>query len=119
MMADNKTIPDPAHLGDMAEGVMRAQARMMDAVLRQNIEALDFLKKRFEQDRALLDTIAQTGSGPEATTAWTDFWKRAMSDYQAEMGRMGALATATTEQMIEGLTAEAKAMAGGAPRRKG
>lgn len=118
-MAEDRKTADPAHIGDMAEGVIRAQARMMDAVLRQNIEALDFLKKRFEQDRALLETIAQSGAGPDATAAWTDFWKRAMSDYQSEMGRMGAFAAATTEQMIEGLTAEAKAMAGGAPRRKG
>lgn len=118
-MADKPTIPDPAHLGDMAESVMRAQARMMDAVLRQNIEALDFLKNRFEQDRALLETIAKSGTGPEATAAWTSFWQKAMSDYSAEMGRMGAFAAATTEQMIEGLTEEARAMAGGAPRRKG
>jgi hypothetical protein len=118
-MAEDPRTPDPAHLGDMAETMMRAQARMMDAVLRQNIEALDFLKKRFEQDRALLETIAKSGAGPDATTAWTTFWQRAMSDYQAEAGRMGAFAAATTEQMIEGLTAEAKAMAGGAPRRKG
>jgi hypothetical protein len=118
-MAEDSKIPDPAHFGDMAAGVMRAQARMMDAVMRQNIEALEFLKKRFEEDRKLLTQIAETPDGAKASAAWSDFWHRAMSDYTAEAGRMGSFAAATTEQMIEGLTEEARALAGGAPRRKG
>jgi len=56
---DMAPLADPAHLGDMMQGMMRAQARIMDAMLRQNIEALDFLKTPLrKRPRALRSTGA-------------------------------------------------------------
>jgi hypothetical protein len=110
---------DPAHLGDMMTAIMRAQARMMDSILRQNIEALDFMKARFEKDREIVNRLAETGDPARAMELMQDFWTRSVSDYADEAGKLGALAAATTEQVTEALTDEAKALAGGAPRQKG
>jgi hypothetical protein len=110
---------DPAHLGDMMTAIMRAQARMMDSILRQNIEALDFMKARFEKDREIVNRLAETGDPARAMELMQDFWTRSVSDYADEAGKLGALAAAATEQVTEALTDEAKALAGGAPRQKG
>ncbi|MCC5975110.1 MAG: phasin family protein [Rubellimicrobium sp.] len=107
---------DPAHVSDMVSAIMKAQIRMMDSVLRQNIEALDFMKTRFEKDRALLDELATSQDPAEAMKLVQSFWTRTMTDYADEAGKMGALSAATAEQIVEGLTAEARALAGGAPR---
>jgi hypothetical protein len=98
---------------DMMQGMMHGQVRMMDALLKQNIEALDFLRQRFEKDRAMLSALSATTDGAEAGKVLTEFWQKAFSDYSAEAGRLGALMTATVEQMQEGMTEEARAMMGG------
>lgn len=99
--------------GDMMHGVLRAQARMMDAVLKQNIEALEFLRQRFEKDRAMIAELAEAKDSAEAGMALTQFWQKAFSDYSAEAGRLGSLMTATVTQLQEGMTDEARAMMGG------
>ena len=113
-MADPK---DPAHIGDMMQGMLKAQVRMMDAVLKQNIETLEFLRQRFEKDRAMLSQLSEAKDSATAGSVLTEFWQKAYSDYSAEAGRLGAMMTATVEQMQEGMTDEVKAMMGGAARK--
>jgi hypothetical protein len=108
---------DPAHLGDMMAAMVRAQARMMDSVLKQNIETLDFLKQRFEKDRAMVQSLADSADPTQAMKVMQDFWSNSLKDYTDEAGKLGALAAATAEEIVEGVTEEAKALAGGAPRR--
>lgn len=108
---------DPAHLGDMMSAIMQAQARMMDSVLKQNIEALDFIKTRFEKDREVFNRLAETGDPTLASQVLQDYWNGTLKDYTDEAGKLGALASATAEQLVEGMTEEAKALAGGAPRK--
>ena len=110
---------DPAHLGDMMSAILRAQARMMDSLLRQNIEALDFLKARFEKDRLIFNDLAANTDPARAMELMQSFWKRSIADYTDEAGKLGALAAATAEQLVEGIAEEATALAGGAPRRQG
>ncbi len=115
--AENRPF-NPAQAGDMLAGVVRAQARMMDAVLRQNIETLDFLKTRYEKDRQMLADLAKATDPASMMTVLSSFWSRAMSDYTNEAGTLSAFAAATTEQFIEGLQDEAKAVTGGTTRPK-
>jgi hypothetical protein len=109
--------PDPAHLGDMMSSILRAQAKMMDAVLRQNIEALDFVRARFEKDREVFNRLAESADPAQASRILQDYWSRTLKDYTDEAGRIGALAGATAAQIVEGVTEEARAIAGGAPRK--
>ncbi len=103
---------DPAKLGGGMTAMMRTQAKMMDAVLKQNIEMLDFLKARYENDRAFFATLAGAGNPNEALAAWNGFWSKALKDYSNEAGKLGSLAAATTEQMLEGIRDEATILAG-------
>lgn len=109
---------DPAHLGDMTTAILRAQARMMDSILRQNIEVLDFLRTRFEKDRAIFNDLAANTDPARAIELLQSFWNRSLSDYADEAGKLGALTAATAEQIAEGIAEEATALAGGAPRRQ-
>lgn len=109
---------DPAHMGDMMTAIMRAQARMMDSILKQNIETLDFLKVRFEKDREVFNTLAENSDPAKAMQLMQDFWSKSVKDYADEAGKIGALAAVTAEQFVEGMSDEAKALAGGAPRKE-
>lgn len=108
---------DPAHLGDMMSAMLRAQARMMDSVLKQNIETLDFLKQRFEKDRTMMQSLAESADPGQVMQVMQDFWSRSVKDYTDEAGKIGALAAATAEEIVEGVTEEARALTGGGPRR--
>ena len=109
---------DPAHLGDMMTAIMRAQARMMDSLLKQNIETLDFMRQRFEKDRETFNKLAESGDPAKAMEVMQEFWNRSVKDYSDEAGKIGALAAVTAEEIVEGMTEEARALAGGAPRTK-
>jgi hypothetical protein len=110
---------DPAHLGDMTTAILRAQARMMDSILKQNIEVLDFLRTRFEKDRAIFNDLADNTDPARAIELMHSFWNRSLSDYTAAAGKLGALAAATAEELAGGIAEEATALAGGAPRKQG
>lgn len=101
---------------DMTHGLLQAQVRMMDAVLRQNIEALEFLKTRFEKDRAMLTNLAEAPDAMAASTVLGDFWQGIASDYMAEAGRLGSLMAANAQQLGEGIADEATILAGGKPK---
>ncbi|AWB47532.1 hypothetical protein HYN69_02535 [Gemmobacter aquarius] len=107
-----KPSPTDAAGAGMSRGVMQAQVRMMDAVLRQNIEALDFLKTRFEKDRAMLGELAVAQDATAAGAVLTSFWQRLASDYMQEAGRLGSLMQATAQEMGEGMADEARAATG-------
>jgi hypothetical protein len=101
---------------DMTHGLLQAQVRMMDAVLRQNIEAPEFLKARFEKDRAMLTNLAGAPDAMAASTVLGDFWQGIASDYMAEAGRLGSLMAANAQQLGEGIADEATILAGGKPK---
>ena len=109
---------DPAHLGDMMTSILRAQAHMMDSILKQNIETLDFLKARFEKDRVIFNQLAASTDPAQAMELVHSFWNRSVKDYTDEAGKLGALAAVTAEQLAVGIAEEATALAGGAPRRQ-
>jgi len=103
--------PDAEKMGEGATAAMRAQARMMDALLKQNIEVLDFLKQRYEKDRALFSSLADAENPNDVMTLWSGFWSSAMSDYSSEASKLGSLAAATAEQVMEGLSVDPLSMA--------
>jgi hypothetical protein len=108
---------DSAQVADLAQGVLRAQAKVMDAVLRQGIEALDFLKARYEKDRALYAALAEAEDQQAAAAVLADFMQHAFSDYADEAGKLGALAAVTAEQIVEGAAAEMQTAKGAAPAK--
>ncbi|MBC2834162.1 phasin family protein [Paragemmobacter straminiformis] len=106
------TDPSQADPTEPAKGVMQAQVRMMDAVLKQNIEALDFLKTRFEKDRAMLGELAAAPDATAAGAVLSGFWQRLASDYMQEAGRLSSLMQATAQEIGEGTQDEIRSALG-------
>jgi hypothetical protein len=67
------------------------QGAILDAVLRQNIEVLDFLKARFERDRDLAQRITGTTDPAEAFRLWSGFRQKAAAGYAGEPARLSDL----------------------------
>lgn len=86
------------------------QARMAEAMLKQNIEMLDFLKARFERDRAMLEDLANATDPADATALWQDFWQRMLTDYSVETNKLAASATEIAEQALRTATEEGEAL---------
>lgn len=90
--------------------VMRMQANLFDAWMKTNIEMLDFLKHRFEEDRKLAARIGDAGDPAAAMNMYADFWRTAMSDYAGEadkLAKMNADAAEQAGRMAEDIAEEA------------
>lgn len=81
----------PAHVPEMMLALSRMQGTIFDAVMRQNIEVLDFLKARFERDRELAQHITHAADPADAVRLWAEFWQKAASDYAGEPARLSEL----------------------------
>jgi hypothetical protein len=90
----------PAHMPEMMLALTRMQAGMFEAALRQQIEALDFLKARLERDRRFVEGLTAVKDAQAAMVVWTEFWRHATEDYAAEAGRQGVI---LREAVAEGL----------------
>ncbi len=104
---------DPAQIGDMLTSMLRSQAKVMDSVLQQNIEVLDFFRRRYEKDRKALSSLMTAEDPSVAMNVWSEFWSGAMSDYSEEASKLSALAASTSDQIVEGVAEETRAMARG------
>lgn len=89
---------------------VRPQARMAEALIKQNIETLDFLKTRFERDRAMLGELAAVEDATEAMSLWTTFWQRMLSDYATETNKLAASVTEIAEQALRSASEEGTAL---------
>jgi hypothetical protein len=111
-MPKGATIPgaQPSAM-DMWSMFYAPQARMAEAVLAQNIEMLDFLKARFERDRAMLADLAKATDPTEVGKMWQDFFARMFTDYSTETTQLAAHAGELAETARRSATEEGAAMA--------
>lgn len=91
---------------------LRPQVQLAEAMLKQNIETLDFLKTRFERDRLMLAKLAQTQDPAQAMELWTGFWQAMLSDYAGETNKLAASVTEIAEQAVRTATEEGEALVG-------
>jgi hypothetical protein len=101
---------------DLHHALIGGQARIVSANLTQTIEALDFLKRRFERDRQMMTDLSQAPDSAAAVAVLTAFYQRSLSDYVAEAARLSSLVAATAEQVGAGVQDEFTALMGGTPR---
>lgn len=119
-MTTKKAIPQMPQMPGLGSFVPQAfdswgmffapQARMAEAMIKQNIEMLDFLKARFERDRAMLEDLANAKDQTEAATLWQDFWQRMLTDYSVETNKLAATATEIAETALRSATEEGEAL---------
>ena len=92
---------------ELHHAMMEGQARLVAANLSQTIEALDFLKRRFERDRQMLTDLSHAPDSAAAVGILTAFCQRSLSDYAAETVRLSNLLTALTDPEPQGRVADA------------
>lgn len=116
-MTTTKAMPQMPGLGSFVPQAFESwttlfapQARMAEAMLKQNIEMLDFLKARFERDRAMLEDLANAKDQAQAATLWEDFWQRMLTDYSVETNKLAATATEIAETALRSATEESEAL---------
>ena len=96
----------------------KPQAKMAEAMINQNIEMLEFLKTRFEKDRAMLETLSDAATPVEAMTLWQGFWQKMLTDYSAETNKLATSVSAIAEQAIRSASEEGAALMNTAMRDK-
>ena len=100
----------PGQAGDAMATFLRPQARMMEAMMAQNIEALDFVRTRFETDRAMMAQLAETAEPSAVMGLWSDFWQRMLADYTTETGKLASSMSSIAEQALKSAGEEGKAL---------
>ena len=84
------------------------QAQAIDALIGCQIEALDFLKHRFEQDRALTAELAGCVEFNDGMDVISTYARKAASDYAAEAGRMASLGSKLAAETAQRARREAQ-----------
>ena len=132
-MADDKTGSSPftmpgmegtqQQMAEMFETMAKAQGQVVDAMMKQNIEVLGFVKERMEKDRAMVAALASAKDPAEAAEVWSGFWQKAMADYGDETGKLSEMVQGLASEMLNAINpAAAEAMAsvqGGGKKGKG
>jgi hypothetical protein len=70
-----------------------AQAQIVKAVMRYQIEALGFLKHRMEQDLRLVDNLVESGGRGDSLEVVSDFVEIAASEYAGEAEKVARMSS--------------------------
>ncbi len=66
----------------------RMQGEMFDACMKCNIELLDFLRSRYEEDRKLALNVTGNGDVSQTFDTFLEFWRKGMLQYFGEAGKL-------------------------------
>lgn len=85
------------------QAAARLQAHTFKAMMQYQIEALAFLKRRYEDDIKLMEDLAESRESRDAFDVVANFVQNATSDYTAEASKVASigarLATETAKRM--------------------
>jgi hypothetical protein len=87
--------------------VARMQGNAWKAALRYNVETLDFVKQRVEQDIKLLDDLVSSDGYKDAFDVYAGFMEEAMAQYSNETGRLASLGSKIASETAEEVRREA------------
>ncbi len=89
---------------------VKPQARMAEAMLKHNIETLEFLRARLVRDREFLGTLSKAETPTEAIGLWQGFWQKMMADYASETDKLASSVATLAEEAIRSASEEGVAM---------
>jgi len=105
-------------MAQVFENMAKAQGQVMDAMMKQNIEVLTFVKERMEKDREMVAQLAAAKDPAEAAEIWSGFWQRAMADYGDESGKLSEMVSGMASEVLGAVNpAAAEAMGKGAKKK--
>ncbi|WP_187969204.1 phasin family protein [Aquibium microcysteis] len=102
--------PGTANLQKFWMSVARLQANAMRAALRYNVEALDFAKRRVEQDIKLFDDLSSSDGMKDAFDVCAGFMEGAVAQYSRETSRFASLGSKIASETADEVRREAKAV---------
>lgn len=106
------TQPQPVFFGQQALLAFgRLQGHAFKSMMSYQIEALAFLKHRYEQDVKLLDDLNSSREIDDAVHIYTDFFQNAMNDYSNEAGKMANIGSKFASETADRFQKEAEALA--------
>lgn len=82
------------------------QAATVEATLRYQIEALQFLQNRLESDLHLLQHCQSYDREPDPFDVWSGFWQQTFLDYFKEGARLADIGTASMRKTAKRLHEE-------------
>lgn len=110
------SIDNPLAVNFDAAGVMlqgrRAYADLCNTMMKYQIETLDFLKKRFEQDMRLASGLAKAREADETVCCYLDFLRQAQIDYSEETAKLLRINADMAADVARKAEHEANAMTG-------
>lgn len=95
----NEINPMASNLPKMIQASARMQAQMFNNCMKYNIEVLNFLKHRFEQDMKLVENVTNTDDTGKAFQAYMNFWQSAVREYTDEAGKLAAINSEVAEKI--------------------
>jgi len=105
-------------MAQVFENMAKAQGQVMDAMMKQNIEVLTFVKERMERDREMVAQLAAAKDPAEAAEIWSGFWQRAMADYGDESGKLSEMVSGMASEVLGAVNpAAAEALGKGAKKK--
>lgn len=87
---------------------VRFQTLVFKAIVRSQIESLEFLKHRCEQDMKLLDDLSKSLEYKDASDVVSNFVQNASAEYANEAGRMAMIGSRLASQTAKRLSEDAK-----------
>lgn len=105
------SLPFVANGQKLALATTRLQAQAFKAAMRYQIEALGFLKYRFEQDVKLVDDLAESNEFNDAFDVFTTFMQNATTEYATEASKVISIGSKLASETARQVRKEAKEVA--------
>jgi hypothetical protein len=86
----------------------RLQAHAFKAAMQYQIEALSFLKRRYEDDIKLMEDLARSEESKDAFDVIANFVQNATSDYAAEAGKITSIGARLASETARRVRKEAE-----------
>ncbi len=84
------------------------QAEAYKAVLRYQVEALGFVRRRYEQDIKLIDDLIEAEELNDAFEVMSDFVENAASEYAREAGKFATIGSSVASEAAKRMRKDAE-----------
>ena len=88
----------------------RLQAQTFRGAMRYQIEMLNFLRHRYEQDVKLVDDLVASDEFNDAFDVVTDFMQNAATEYTSEAGKMASISSKLSSETARRMRRQADEM---------
>jgi hypothetical protein len=107
---DMPALPMAANAQKLMLAGASLQVQAFKAMMRYQIEALSFLRHRYEQDVKLVEDLVKAKEVGDAVDACSDFMRRAVGEYGAEAEKFASIGSRIASETAEETRKQAEAI---------